>query len=345
MTLHFVVSGALDQITGGYLYDSRIVEGLRSRGRSVRVHELDGRFPDVDATAHASAAVMAGTVQEGETVVIDGLALPAFRKVLPALVGKAVVVALVHHPLADETGLSAEERSRLEASDEACLPQMRHIIVTSPATAKELARYGISPERISIVVPGTDPAHRALGSHDGKVRLLSVGSLIPRKGHDVLIRAMAELPELSWSLKCIGSESRDPATAARLRALCRDTGLAGRIGFSGELVGAELEAAYAAADVFVLASHHEGYGMVFAEALAHGLPIVATEAGAIPSTVPTGCGILVPPGDHAALAQALRRLISDAPLRREIAQNAYRAGKALPTWSEAAAAFDAALAL
>jgi len=343
VTLHFVVPGALGQVTGGYLYDKRIVEGLRARGRSVRVHELDGRFPDACAVALAAAAAMADTVGAGETVVIDGLALPAFRELLPALVEKAAVVALVHHPLANETGLSADEQARLRASDAACFPQAQRVIVTSPATAEELARYNVPQERIATVIPGTDPARRSPGSRDGNIRLLSIGSLVPRKGHDVLIRALAELPELPWSLVCAGSKSRDPATALRLRALCRECGLEGRITFSGEIVGAELDEVYANADLFVLASHHEGYGMVFAEALARGLPILATTAGAIPSTVPAGCGILVPPGDHEALAEALHRLILDAALREELARNAYRAGQTLPTWAEAAAAFDAAL--
>ena len=95
--------------------------------------------------------------------------------------------------------------------------------------------------------------------------------------------------------------------------------------------------------MFVFASRFESYGMALAEAMAHGLPIVSTKAGAIPDTVSAGAALLVPPDDVAALAQALRRLISDQAERQRLAANARVAAAHLPRWSESARLFARAI--
>jgi glycosyltransferase involved in cell wall biosynthesis len=173
------------------------------------------------------------------------------------------------------------------------------------------------------------------------VRLLSIGTLTPRKGHDLLIEALARLADLSWTCRIIGSPDRAPVTAAELGALIARHGLQSRIILAGET--ADLAAAYGAADVFVLASRHEGYGMVFAEAMQHGLPIIATTAGAIPEAVPSAAGILVPPDDVAALAGALEQMIRDSALRARYAAGARSAALALPSWEDTARGVAAAL--
>src|SRR5262249_16826593 len=151
---------------------------------------------------------------------------------------------------------------------------------------------------------------------EGKLRLLAVATVTPRKGHLILIEALARLADLDWHLLCVGSLERDPATATAFRQAIARHHLADRVTLAGEWPPERLGAAYRQADCFVLPSFHEGYGMAFAEALAHGLPIVATTGGAISETVPASAGLLVPPGDSAALAAALRRLMSDGELRR-----------------------------
>lgn len=179
--------------------------------------------------------------------------------------------------------------------------------------------------------------------------LLSVGAVVPRKGHDVLVRALARLAHLPWECVCAGSLDRHPDHAARVLAGVEARGLSGRVRFTGECDAAALAGFYAACEVFVLASHYEGYGMVLAEALAHGLPIVSTTGGAIPETVPAGAAVLVPPGDDGALAGALAALLdgggrgvagdSGAEKRAALAAAARRHAATLPTWSGAAAAF------
>jgi glycosyltransferase involved in cell wall biosynthesis len=158
----------------------------------------------------------------------------------------------------------------------------------------------------------------------------------PRKGHDVLVAALAGLGDLPWRLTIAGSLARAPEQVARLRAAIERTGLAGRVELLGEIDDAALAALYASADVFVMPSLYEGYGMALAEALACGLPIATTTGGAAAETVPDDAALKVPPADAAALGAALRRLVVDPTLRSTLAQAAWRAGQELPSWDDAA---------
>ena len=334
--LHLVVPGSLDQRTGGYLYDKRIVEGLRAQGREVVVHELAGDFPLVDAAAR-EAANMAVDRFAGGLAVIDGLALPALHDRVDQV--PTPWVALVHHPLAMETGLAPDQVDALMAIERQVLRFPARLIVTSHQTVGDLAAFDVAQERIGVVLPGTDPAPLAAGSGGPGVALLCVASLTPRKGHLVLLQALAELVDLDWYLNCVGSADRDPDTAVQIRKAIEDLGLRERVTLAGEQDEAGLAPYYDGADVFVLASYHEGYGMALAEALARGLPVVSTNAGAIPGTVPSDAGILVEPGDTAALAEALGRIITERPLRNRLAAGARAERDRLPSWDDASRLF------
>ena len=337
MTIAFIVPGALDQLTGGYLFDRRIVEGLRQAGRAVTVHELPGQFPEADAVARDAAAAALGGLPDGSTAVIDGLALPAFAECLIAEAARLKLVGFVHHPLALETGLAAEGGERFAALEMRLLPRLRGVLCPSEITAWAMEEYGMPRDRIEITRPGTDkpaPPPRHV-PHPGPLRLLAVGTVTPRKGHLLLIEALAELADRPWHLRCIGSLTRDPLTAAALERAIARHGLGDRVVLEGEWPPDRLGAAYADADAFVLPSHHEGYGMAFAEALAHGLPVVSTTAGAIPEVVPVTASLLVPPGDRNALVAALRLLLDNADLRARLAAGAAAAGAALPDWPTA----------
>jgi glycosyltransferase involved in cell wall biosynthesis len=340
MQVHFVVPGALDQRTGGYLYDKRIIDGLRARGMAVTVHELAGRFPLVDAQAREAAAAALDAIA-GALPVIDGLALPAFADLREKLPNPWV--ALVHHPLALESGLAAGQTEELARVERRLLPSAPRVIVTSPHTVSDLAAYQVAEARIGVVSPGTDPAPLARGSEGPGFALLCVASLTPRKGHLVLLDALADLVDLDWHLNCVGSLERDPQTARSVQAAMARLGLGSRVALVGEQDEAGLAPLYESADLFVLASYHEGYGMVLAEALARGLPIVATKAGAIPGTVPPSAGMLVDPGDPAALAGALRQIMTEPALRDLLSAGAASERERLPSWSDAVRAFAAEL--
>ena len=324
--LVFVVPGRLDQLTGGYLYDRHVIDGLRSRGHAVKVIELG---PNDCETALAELA-------DGTTAVIDGLALPDLEQAVYDHWRRLRLVALVHHPLAEETGLSRAAAERLTRLEAGALQRFRGVVCPSARTAAGVEAYGIPSERICVIPPGTAKPDRPLRSRRGPVRsLLCVASLIPRKGYRVLVAALARLRGLNWQMLCIGSLDRDPRTARSIRQMISAARLGRRITLAGEQPPRIVMRAYRAADLFVLPSLHEGYGMAFAEAMAHGLPIIATTAGAIPDTVPRQAGLLVPAGDAPALARALRRVIAEPALAARLAAGARAAGGRLPDWRQA----------
>lgn len=327
MKLALIVPAPFSAISGGYLYDRRMVDGLRALGHAVEVIELAGRHPLPDDVAEAAARAALGT---DAVPVIDGLGLPAFA---PDAVRGAI--GLIHHPTALETGQDAEA---LRLRERALFPAMARLIATSRHTAERLvAEFGVAPDRVGVVEPGTEPAPRAVGG-GAQVHILSVGTLVPRKGHDVLLRALSRLTDLDWALTIVG-EPRDPVHAHGLAALAVELGIAQRVTFAGGLDDAALEAAYARSDIFALATHWEGYGMAAAEALARGLPCAITAGGAIADVVPRAACVLAQPGDHASLSRALRRVIFDPALRTQMANAAWAAGQALPRWEDRAAAF------
>ena len=348
--LHVVVPGPIDQQTGGYIYDRRMIEGLRGLGWRVDVHSVAGAFPAWDAAARARMAAVLAQLPDGARVVIDGLALGGVPAPVRAERERLRVLALVHHPLADETGLGASRQARLAALEREALAASAGVLVTSAFTARRLEAYGVAAGRVRAVRPGTDPARLAAGPAPGDPpRLLSVGSVTPRKGQRVLVEALARLAALPWRCVCAGSLERDPGYAAAAAAFAREAGVADRLRFTGECRAGELDHLYHRASLFVLPSYYEGYGMALADALARGLPVVSTTGGAIPHTVPADAGVLVPPGDEAALAGALRRLLVEpggAERRATLAAAARRHARELPDWPEAARRFaEAILAL
>ena len=294
--LHLLAPGALDQQTGGYIYDARMAAGLRRRGWRVEVHSLQGTFPDPDAAARVSLAGALAGLDDGSRVLVDGLALGGLPEPVAAERRRLRILALVHHPVSDETGLGTEARTRLGGRERRALAAVAGVIVTSASTARRLARFGVDATRVRVAPPGTDRAPLAAGPPPGEPpQLLSVASVVPRKGHDVLVRALARLRVLPWRCVCAGSLERAPHHARRVRAQVEESGLAGRVRFAGECSRATLDRLYARSSLFVLASHDEGYGMVLTEALARGLPVVSTTGGAIPETVPSDAALLAPP--------------------------------------------------
>ncbi len=342
--LALLLPGDPATLTGGYEYDRRIAAGLRDLGWTVTVHALDASFPFPTPSALAHARATLAGLPSGRLALVDGLALGAMPAVAEEAARRLRLVALVHHPLALETGLAPAAAAALRRAEMRALAVAAHVIVTSPATARALTDYRVAPERISVVVPGTDPAPLARGSGGPGLALLCVATLTPRKGHAVLIEALAGLRDRDWTLTCAGSRTIDPATSAALEQQIARLGLAGRVVLAGERSRAALAPLYDSADAFVLATFHEGYGMALAEALARGLPIVATRAGAVPDTVPPEAGLLVEPGDPLALRHALRQLLDQPAVRERLARGARAARARLPDWPQTCHRLAAVLA-
>ncbi len=340
--LHFILPGDSGQRTGGYLYDGHIVAQLRQLGWRVALTGLAGRFPDVDAHARQAMDAALSALGDDSLVVIDGLALGGLPEVVMPHATRLRMFALVHHPLADEGGLDEAQRLRVEQRERDALAAMRGVITTSHFTARRIVATGLAATPIEVVEPGVEARPLAAADH-ALPRLLCVATLTPRKGHELLVEALSRVTDLDWQCDCIGSLTRDAVHTARVQAAIERHGLGERIRLRGELDDAAVHAAYANADLFVLASHYEGFGMVVTEALAAGLPVLCTTGGALRDTLPSDAGIAVPPDDVAALTAALRHLLSHPIARFALREGARRARTCLTDWAQAGTDFAAAL--
>jgi glycosyltransferase involved in cell wall biosynthesis len=348
--LIFVYPGDLNAPTGGYAYDRRIIAGLKSLGWEIQLIGLGEGYPFPNPAQVEQAKEQLQGFTPGVPMVIDGLALGALPEVAACVAEHHPLIALIHHPLALEFGLSEEQVELLKRSETEALRHASGVIANSPATARDLHRhYGVPIDRMNVVLPGTD---RSVHQHERTqitnskcdvVRLLSVGSIIPRKGFHDLLAALAPLDALPWTLSIAGDTTRNAGAFKQLLGDISRFGFEERVQVLGAVSDSELDILYTQADAFVLASLFEGYGMVYAEAMAYGLPIIATRGGAIPDTVPSEAGLLVHPGDITALTLALKTVIEDAPYRARLSSGALRAAAQQPTWDQAAEQFALAL--
>ena len=340
----FAIPGDLATPTGGYVYARRLIDALPQHGWQARVIPLPGSYPYPSAADIAETGKAFADVAAGQPVIVDGLAFGAMPREL--LAGHPLAyVALVHHPLADETGLTAPARRAFVASERVALACAHQVICTSAHTAQTLARdYDVPVAHITVARPGTDPVAPAeQTARAAEPILLTVATLTPRKGHLALVDALGGLRALPWRCVFVGSADRDPDHARKIHAAIAARGLSERITFTGALDAAQLGAHYRAADIFVLPSLHEGFGMAFAEALSHGLPVVGCAAGAVPEVVPPDAGILVPANDVQALSQALGRMIGDVTLRTQMGAAARDAAGKLSRWDHTARVIARAL--
>lgn len=329
MRVAFVMPEPLDLLTGGMVYNHRMVRELGQLGHDVRVIGVAPSDPERAMRAWSGVAA-------DDVAIIDSSVLMAFDGEIDRVMARRAVV-LNHHPTGLEPGLAGEVAARLVAFERRVMPLAAHVVVPSAAMAGILvAEFGVSAERITTILPGTDDAPRSTGSLDGPVRIVSIGSLIPRKGHDVLMRALARLFDLEWRLTIAGTARIDPGCAAMLRALPDELGIAERVTIQGETVGAALGKLWDGADLFALATRYEGFGMVIAEALRRGVPVAVCKGGAAGDLVTPECGVVCPVDDVDQLSKALRRMIFDKKLRQDMAQHAWQQGRTLPHWPEQA---------
>lgn len=331
----FAVPGDIDTASGGYEYDRRVLELLPAYGIAAELVTLPGSFPAPSEGDLAETRRLLSAIPRDAVLLIDGLAYGAFPETLIRDIGHDIV-ALVHHPVGFETGLGEARAEELIATEQAALALARHVVVTSRATKRTLERdFAVPTKKITVAEPGTDPAQRATGT-GMPMQLLAVGGVSKRKAYDILVRALTPLADLDWRLVVAGATDRDRAAVGELEAAIDASGLGERIKLAGKVVPATLERFYESTDLFVMPSLYEGYGMVLAEAMARGLPIVCTTGGAAADTVPDAAALKVPPGDPQALGDAIRQALDDKKLRTRLADAAWDAGRTLPTWNETA---------
>ncbi|MEQ8657660.1 MAG: glycosyltransferase family 4 protein [Hyphomicrobiales bacterium] len=330
----FAIPGDINTLTGGYIYERRLLEGLRTLGHDVAHIQLAASFPDPSPNDVADAIEQLCELPQNRPLILDGLVYGSITTEGLAKV-RAPIVAMIHHPLARESGLSENRRAHLYRTERDNLALAQHVLVPSPHTATILTEeYGVDPERISIARPGTDKPTGVSTPADPPL-ILSVGIQHPRKGHDILLKALAQIVDLKWQAVIVGSPY-DADHASDLTVLHEKLELTGRVRLAGRVSSQKLNDFYQAAAVFALATRYEGYGIVFDEALAHGLPIVSCRTGAVPDTVPQDAGLLVPPEEVGPFANALRNLLSDTAKRTQMAKVSQSAGKTLPSWLDTA---------
>lgn len=334
--LVFAIPGDIETRSGGYSYDRRMIAELRTLGWQVDHVRLPDGFPAPGRDELEITARQFADLPENSLMLVDGLAFGAMPDIAKGEAERLRLVALVHHPLAMETGLSQQQAEELRQSEADSLAHVRGMVVTSPETGRILAcDFGMEQASICVAIPGTAPSEPAHGCVDGAPPMIvSIGSLTPRKDHRTLVAALAKLRDRSWQCRIVGSDRMDLQSASALRRQIAELGLNDRIVVTGALD--DVEAEYAGADIFALASRYEGFGMVFAEAMARGLPIVGCRGGAVPDLVPDRAGILVEPGDVSGFAEALATMLDEPQKRRSYAAGSLATGLNLPDWPASA---------
>ena len=344
-----------DTPTGGTVYDQNLVTELRALGIAVRLHQLAGPWPETDASTQAN---LAQSLRAQPACLVDGILAGASPEVVAAAVESGHAVTLVVHlPISDELGLDPARRERYAALEGQAVRAASGVVCPSHWCAAELRqRYGRSD--LGVAIPGVTPAPAAPGSQHsgGAPRLLTLASLTPTKDQLTLVRAFARLTDLAWSADLVGFDVADPGYAARVRHEVAEAGLKDRISVTGALTGSALDQRWDAADLLVLPSRVETFGLVVTEALARGIPaIVSAGTGAVEAlqqgaTLPTDAmpgtarptdampGTAVPPGDPTALAAVLRRWLTEPTLRRAWQQSALARRGNLPGWQRTAEA-------
>ena len=323
--------------SGGNTYDRRICAGLAASGWTVHEHAVPGPWPTPDAAALAALAGVLAKIPDGSLVLLDGLVASTVPELLVPQTGRLCFVVLVHMPLGG--GFPGGDAEHARALEGPVLAAAGAVIATSRWTRGWLLdTYGLAPQRVHVAEPGVDAAELAEGTPEGG-ELLCVGAYTKAKGYDVLLASLAIVRDRPWHCVCVGTTAGDASFVDRLGSAAAAAGVEDRVRFTGPLAGADLDRAYASADVLVLASRAETYGMVVTEALARGLPVIATAVGGLPEAlgeVADGSrpGLLVPPGDPWPFALALRRWLTDADLRERLRVAARERRASLSRWSD-----------
>lgn len=336
-SLTFLYPGNLATPTGGFAYDRRLIAALEMEGVQVNALSLGEGYPQPDRGALQRADETFAAIEDRATVVIDGLAYGVLEEPAARHAGRLTLIALVHHPLARETGIDAATAAKFKASETNALKAARAVIVTSSTTAATLAQEFAVPEaKITVIEPGLDQTAPAIGRENGACGIISVGSLVPRKDYPTLLAALAALKHLNWHLDIAGDDTRDKACTAEVAETIAALGLGDRVTLHGALQPSDLDRLYHRADIFALTTRYEGYGMAFTEAMARGLPVVATGEGAVAATVPPQAGFVLAGGDSRSVSHALERLMSDRDLKTKMSEAARLHAQSLPDWQSRA---------
>jgi glycosyltransferase involved in cell wall biosynthesis len=328
--------GLKDHSTGGYSFNFRMAEALERAGHTVDIIHYTTISPKLRGSrARGSLRVLGAVLRDPPDLLVVSKSysfMGPLRLLLPVL-GIPVLYMVHHLEWHDrEGGVPGSRRALVRWF----ISGGNRVWVNSGCTASDVVSLGIPSSRISVVPPGYDPFPVPLYSERKlPVRIISVGTVCPRKDQLTLLKSCAGLTDLDFQLHILGDESTDPDYSMRVRELADSSGLGSKVFFHGHLPLEELHRFYGSSHILANLSRWEGYGMAVVDALQSGLPVVAADAGAVPELIDHGVqGFLVPPGDSSAAMEYLRQLVSSGTLRNELSVNAVKRAAALFTWEK-----------
>lgn len=308
MTVHFLTMGDMQSLTGGYLYNMHMMEGLEQMGYSVNVFGTDWPWDDKSELAKICRFHFE-KLTVGSCILIDSLVLVKIRSSVQEFSSRLIFVGLIHLP-ATYTFTSGKF-GKLAEEEMMVLHQMKQLIVTGQFTYNLLWKAGLNRANLWIVEPGTGPFPQKTHYKPVPSELLCIANYSAIKAQDTLIRSLYSLTDRDWTLHLYGDKDRDKEYSAGIISFIKQLNLETRVIMHGIAMRDEITAIFLNADLFVMPSLFESYGMALTESLAHGVPVLSTRAGNIPCTVPGGMGILVEPGNEKELTDALLSLMDE----------------------------------
>ena len=343
MNLHFLIPGDIETLAGSYIYDKRIIEGLKAKGHTVNLQRLADDFPFPSDESLVQCKKIVKSIPKSEPIIVDSLAFGVIPEILEDVAATNPIIALIHVPLSVDPIYSAYQRTLLTSNEQEAFKLASKFVVTSEYTLDVLLNLGIEMPQIKLVVPGIDDFPQKKNFPDKPFKLLSIANMCRSKDHSILVRALSALKDKDWLLDCYGNLDMDREYLSDLQAMIRKNHLQEKILIHGIVSGQELTNAFLNADLFVHPSDFEIYGMALSEALAHGIPVVASTGGGICKTVPSKMGQFFKPGDVYGLQSILEELFENQDVYKKLWTNAQFYKERAQTWAKSIDLFETAL--
>jgi glycosyltransferase involved in cell wall biosynthesis len=343
-----VIYGSLETVTGGFLYDRRLVEYLRACGDAVEIFSIPWRTYGRHLLDNVSRGIRRSLAEARLDVLLqDELNHPSLFHINSLLrQARYPIVSIVHHLRCSE--LRPSWQNRLYAMIERrYLLTVDGFVFNSHTTGATVGAL-IGQEKPSVVAyPGRDggeanlsPEHvRDRAWQPGPLRLLMVGNLIPRKNLHTLLSALAQLPGDDWQLEVVGSLDTDAEYVRHVKAQIQDLDLSDRVSLLGTLTGEQLAVRYAESQLLAAPSSYEGFGLVYLEGKSYGVPALASTTGAAREVVTHDLdGFLVNPANPGAMAELVFGLHHDRAKLAAMSLAALDRFQSYPTWEASASA-------
>lgn len=334
MRLHFLIPGDINTLTGGYVYNKYIIEGLKTLGYVVNLHQLAGDFPFPSKQSMVECYSIFSDIPAREPIFIDSLAFGPMHKIIGKYFGKNPVIAIMHLPLPKNPNFSPAQKDKLYLQEKNSLGFATCIVAVSEFTKQLILDYGIDSNKIVVINPGVIDIPRKATYPNFPKNLLCVGSYLPGKGQLLLIQALSELIEMKWTLAMYGIQDFDANYVKQIQNSIEKTQLTERVFMNPPIAGKVLTNAYLHADLFVLPSLFENFSMALNDALYCGIPVVTTDGGGIPFSVPKDMGVFVPKGNAKELKYALANILTDSMLYKNLYVAASNYYKTANTWEK-----------